>query len=190
MRLELGMPVHGADGELGILADVVVDPGSCRVTHLVVEPRHRPALARLVPIELATHDDADDGRLGLLCSAHQLRRLPEAREIAHGRRAPLDDGLDLEPRTAVPPAFIYDRIPKGEAELRRGSPVITADGRHVGRVAEVLADDGDRIAGVVLRRRWFQRPRRLTIPADALARVETDWVTLRVDRRELVARAR
>ena len=46
---------------------------------------------------------------------------------------------------AQPAALIYDRIPKGEAELRRGSPVITADGQRVGGVAGLVADDDDRI---------------------------------------------
>ena len=46
---------------------------------------------------------------------------------------------------AQPAALIYHRIPKGEAELRRGSLVTTADGQRVGRVAGLLADDDDRI---------------------------------------------
>lgn len=208
MRLELGAPVYGTDGELGVLADLIVDPGSRRVTHLVVEPQHHAALARLVPIERAIHEDAGDGRLSLLCSAHDLRRLPEVHELAYGRLYdfPVEDpdwdvgitevlappdggipGLGPEPPSASPPTLIYDRVPKGEAELRRGSPVISADGRRVGRVAELVADEGDRITELVLRRGWFHRLRKVTIPASAVARVETDAVTLRVAKRELDA---
>jgi sporulation protein YlmC with PRC-barrel domain len=211
MRLEFGAPVYGVDGELGVLADLVVDPGSSRVTHLVVEPRHHRALARLVPIERVIHEDVIDGRLSLLCSADELRRLPEVHELAYGRLYdfPVEDpdwdvgitevlalpddgtsGLGLEPATDSPPALIYDRIPKGEAELRRGSAVISADGRRVGRVAELMADDGDRITGLLLWRGWFHRRRKLAIPAGAVARVETDSVTLRVTKRELRAQAR
>jgi sporulation protein YlmC with PRC-barrel domain len=75
-------------------------------------------------------------------------------------------------------------------ELRRGSAVIAADGRRVGRVAELLADEGDRVTAVVLRRGWFRRPRRLTIPAAAVARVETDGVRLCLQKHELHARSR
>ena len=208
MRLSLGAPVYGVDGEIGVLADLVVDPRSRRVTHLVVEPRHHAALARLVPIELAIHEDTDDARLKLLCSAQELRRLPEVHELSYDRlynlpvedpdwdvgiaevlALPGDDGPGLLPEQPVmsPPPLIYDRIPKGEAELRRGSPVITADGRRVGRVAELVAGEGDRITALVVRRRWLQRPRRLTIPAGAVASVETDVVRLRVAKRELNA---
>jgi sporulation protein YlmC with PRC-barrel domain len=211
MRLELGAPVYGVDGELGVLADLVVDPRLRRVTHLVVEPRHHSALARLVPIERAIHEDVSDGRLSLLCSANELRQLPEVHELAYGRLAdfPVEDpdwevgiaevlalpaedipGLGPEPAVTPPPALIYDRIPKGEVELRRGSPVLAADGRRVGRVAELVAGEGDRITALVLRRHWFQRPRRLTIPAGAVARVETDALRLRVTKRELRAQAR
>jgi sporulation protein YlmC with PRC-barrel domain len=194
------------EGEIGVLADLVVDPRSGRVTHLVVEPWHHAALARLVPIGLAIHENAQDARLNLLCSSHELRQLPEVREVAYGRlydfpvedpawevgiadvlALPADDVPALGPELAVapPPALIYDRIPRGEVELRRGSPVIAADGWRVGRVAELVAGEDDRITALVLRRHWFQRPRRLTIPAAAVASVETDAVRLRVPKREL-----
>lgn len=211
MRLNLGAPVYGVEGEIGLLADLVVDPASRRVTHLVVEPGHRPALARLVPIELALSGDVAGGRLKLRCSAHELRQLPEVRELAYGRLydfpvedpdwevgitevlAPRGDSfpdMDAELWTAPPPALIYDRIPKGEVELRRGSPVITADGRRVGRVAELVTDEGDRITAVVVRRGWLRPTRTLTIPARAVARVEMDAVTLRLAKRELDPPAR
>jgi sporulation protein YlmC with PRC-barrel domain len=210
MRLQLGAPVYGVEGEIGVLADLVVDPASRRVTHLVVQANHHAALARLVPIELATGEDLADGRLSLRCSTHELRRLPEVRELAYARLYdfPVEDpdwdvgitevlalpgrgnpDVELNP-TAEPPAMIYDRIPKGEVELRRGSPVVTADGRRVGRVTGLVADDDDHITAVVLRRGWLHRPRELTIPARAVARVETDAVTLRLAKRELDPSAR
>ena len=40
MRLELGGSVRCEDDLLGELADVVIDPTTKRVTHLVVEPHH------------------------------------------------------------------------------------------------------------------------------------------------------
>ena len=49
MRLELGTSVRCTDDTFGELADVVIDPISKRLTHLVVRPRHEDGLARLVP---------------------------------------------------------------------------------------------------------------------------------------------
>jgi sporulation protein YlmC with PRC-barrel domain len=210
MRLELGTPVYGMDGELGVLADLVVDPAARRVTHLVVEPKHHPALARLVPIDAATHEGARAGQLNLSCSVDAFRRLPEVHELAYGRLYdfPVEDpdwqvgitevlalpdggtaGVGLESLTTSPPALIYDRIPKGDVELRRGSRVISADARRVGRVTGVVSDDRDRITALVLRRGWFRWGRRLTIPANVVAVVETDLVRLRVAKRELDAQS-
>jgi sporulation protein YlmC with PRC-barrel domain len=53
MRLELGGSVRCEDDLLGELADVVIDPTTKRVTHLVVQSHNDIAPARLVPIELA-----------------------------------------------------------------------------------------------------------------------------------------
>src|SRR3954466_12211814 len=51
MRLDLGSSVRCSDAAFGELADVIVDPISRRVTHLVVEPQGHHERARLVPIE-------------------------------------------------------------------------------------------------------------------------------------------
>src|SRR3954454_607536 len=59
MRLDLGCSVRCADTAFGELADVIVDPISRRVTHLVVEPHRHHEGARLVPIDRVRA--ADDG---------------------------------------------------------------------------------------------------------------------------------
>lgn len=62
MRLELGCPVRCQDGAFGELDDVVIDPTSRRVTHLVVAPVDRHDQARLVSIERARAGTAAAGR--------------------------------------------------------------------------------------------------------------------------------
>jgi hypothetical protein len=78
-----------------------------------------------------------------------------------------------------------DRVPGGEVELRPGSVVTSADGRLLGRVTGVLAAAGDRITHLVLRRHFVRRPRDLTLPIDAVERVDGDLVTLRLTRRQV-----
>jgi len=51
MQLTVGMCVEATDGPCGEIADLVVDPVTWRITHLVVQPHHRHDLARLVPID-------------------------------------------------------------------------------------------------------------------------------------------
>ena len=52
-RYEIGATVTCSDGPGGELSRIVIDPIRHSVTHLIVEPHHRHALARLVPVGLA-----------------------------------------------------------------------------------------------------------------------------------------
>jgi sporulation protein YlmC with PRC-barrel domain len=204
MRLELGSAVRCADGEAGVLADVVIDPRARRVTHLVVEPMHRHGLARLVPIELA---DRSGPGLALACRTRDLHQMPAVHELAFRRLGELplhdpDGAVGVQDALALPDAdypglawnpgdgdprvgLAYDRIPGGEVEIRPGSAVTSADGRLLGRVTGVLAADDDRVTHLLLRRHLVRRPRDLTLPIDAVERVDTDVVTLRLTRRQV-----
>ena len=82
MRLDLGSSVHCTDGAFGELADVIVDPISCRVTHLVVEPQGHHARARLVPIDRV--QPADDG-LALAYTVAEVEALEPLYESAYLR---------------------------------------------------------------------------------------------------------
>ena len=51
-EFSIGSEVTCSDGVCGDLRRVVVDPVARSLTHLVVEPRHRPGTGHLVPIGL------------------------------------------------------------------------------------------------------------------------------------------
>ena len=65
------------DGPCGTVKRVVVDPLARTVTHLVVEPKHRLGLARLVPVGIA--ESTPDG-VRLRCSMADFERLDSAEE--------------------------------------------------------------------------------------------------------------
>ena len=161
MRIELGTRVRCTDKPYGELADVVVDPISKRVTHLVVRPTDQEALeTRLVPIELV--DNGDEGsELSLRCTVEEVNALEPVREYAYLRvreSAANDPNWDIgvqdvlaSPYYEVDPALgypgyptdlglIYDRVPKGEVEIRRSSDVYSADEHHLGEVDGFLVD--------------------------------------------------
>lgn len=207
MRLELGCPVRCTDGPFGEVADVVVDAVDRRVTHLVVAPHRRHGLARLVPIELAEAEDGCRPSVGLRCTGDEARRLPSVSESAYLRlgELPLDDPdwdvgiqnvlahpsyeyaafggepLDLDPHVSV----TYDRIPKGEVELSRASDVLSADGHWLGHVDGFVVEPGSGITHLVLGRGHLFGRREVTIPIQAVARVETDSVTLALTKDEV-----
>jgi sporulation protein YlmC with PRC-barrel domain len=208
MRLELGKPVRCTDHELGELADLVIDPVKKRVTHLVVKSHHGIGEAHLVPIELA-EAAAVGTDIRLTCSLNDARRLPNAEEFAYLRLGEVPEGdSDWDVGVTTPLALpyyesggfdgyagglgqdigmVYDRVPKGEVEVRRSSNVITSDGHYVGDVDGFLVDDADQITHFVLERGHLWGRREVTVPIGAVARVESDTVTLSLSTDEIGA---
>jgi hypothetical protein len=73
---------------------------------------------------------------------------------------------------------MYDRVPKGEVEIRGASGVYSAEGHHLGHVDGFLVDRDEHITHLVLEREHLSGRRDVTIPIGAVAKVETDDVTL------------
>jgi sporulation protein YlmC with PRC-barrel domain len=203
MRLDLGTPIHATDEVVGELGDVVIDPVEKRITHLVVKPHHGPGEARLLPVELVAGDD--ERGLSVRCTAEDVRRLPNIEELAYLR---VDSEVLHDPEwdvgvtdvLALPYyesggyggaleqdiSFVVDRVAKGEVELRRASSVLTADGKYVGDVDGFLVD-GDHITHFVLERGHLWGRREVTVPIGAVAKVESDSVTVDLSMDEIGA---
>ena len=207
MRLELGSVVRCTDLPFGELADVVVDPVSRRVTHLVVQPPDRHDRARLVPVERARAAGDD---IALDCSVADVEALEPVHESAYLRvdelpvvdpdweigtqdvlALPLYQEMDGMGSVIDPDPHVivnYDRIPKHEVEIRRSSAVMSADGHHLGHVDGFLVGSGE-TTDIVLERGHLWGRREVVIPAAAVARVENDLVTLSVTKDEVGALA-
>jgi sporulation protein YlmC with PRC-barrel domain len=210
VRLELGSPVRCTDDAFGELADVVIDPTTRRVTHLVVQP-HRPSeRTRLVPIERARGAEAADGTIVLDGSVAEITRLESVREAAYLRLGefPVEDpewevgigemlaqpfyqGPDALGGEPIPyddhVTWAYDRIPKGDVEIRRASPVTSSDGHHLGHVDGFIVDGQDHIGHLVLEHGHLWGKREVVIPIGAVASVETDAVVLALTKDEVGA---
>jgi hypothetical protein len=202
MKLDLGSRIRCSDGAERVLADLVVDAPAKRVTHLVVEPKDHREAARLVPVELAREDG---GGLALSCTSEVLDGFDPVREFAYlpagehpdeddkwgigvedvlvnPSSAPLDLGEpELDPNVSV----LYDRVPKGEVELRATSDVYSADQHHVGCVHGLDVGGGGAIQALALQRGHLWWKRAIAVPADSVASLETDLVTLGIDKNGL-----
>src|SRR5947209_2945771 len=159
MRVDLDIPVHCVDGGFGELADVVIDPRTRRLTHLVVQPDSGYGNARLVRLEDAHRGGGSQGiQLGctiaevLDCEAIQEAAYLRIGELLTGEgdwdvgiqdMSPLPEygslgtdalgaglGVDYDQHISVS----YHRVPKGQVEIRRESPVTAAGGEHLGHV--------------------------------------------------------
>src|SRR4051794_22132649 len=158
-RLDLGSSVHCTDAQFGELADVVIDPTTRCVTHLVVRPHKRPGEARIVPVDWAASQGAESAiRLSAtVAEVDRLDRLHETAYLCLGE-FPVEDpawdvgvedmlalpyyqGIEAQPVEADPHIVLgYDRVPKGEVEIRRASVVTAADGADLGRVDGFVVD--------------------------------------------------
>jgi sporulation protein YlmC with PRC-barrel domain len=209
VKLELGSSVRCTDGRFGELADVVIDPIARRVTHLVIAPSHRHGLARLVPIDLAVAASNGHAAVSLGCTLEYARQLPSVQEFAYLRLGefPANDpdwDVGIENVLALPyyayagfgepdidydghVSTTYDRVPKGEVEIRRASELTSGDGHRLGHVDGFLVDSDDQITHVVLERGHLWGRRDVTIPIGSVTRVETDSVTIGLTKDEVAA---
>jgi sporulation protein YlmC with PRC-barrel domain len=205
MRLELDKPVLCEDDEVGKLADLVVDPVAKRVTHLVVKPRHGVGESHLVPIELVQPGEQVGG-IALKCSRSDFDALPPVEEFTYLRLGevethdpdwdvgvseilalPYYDSTGLAgPVDAVGDmGVVYDRVPKGEVEVRRSSRVLASGEDYIGDVDGFLVDDEDHITHFVLERGHLWGRREVTVPIGAVESVESDVVTLKLSKDEV-----
>ena len=209
MRLEIGNRVRCTDGEYGELADIVIDPLEKRLTHLVVKPEQGAGEARLVPIQLAKGRDDEPREIELACTLEEAQTFESVHEAAYlrlGESPVLDSdwdvgvedvlampyyaGLGADPYPGELPTnttIYYDRVPKGEVELRRSSAVISADGHALGEVDGFVVDTDQHITHVVLERGHLWGRKEVTIPIGAVARVESDAVYVALSRDEVGA---
>jgi sporulation protein YlmC with PRC-barrel domain len=207
MKLELGTSIRCTDGATRELVDVVIDSGSSRVTHLVIRPAQHAEDARLVPISLASCAEKDgETEISLNCSAADVERFDPVHEfeVLHAgeprkENPKWDVGVEdivVSPNYA-PSAFgdyvgaldsnvtiSYDRVPKGEIELRHASSVYSADGHHLGSVDGVVVDESDRLTHLLLERGHLWWRREVALPAEAISKFESDMLTLGVTKRE------
>ena len=209
MRLDLGTPVRCSDSPLGELADIVVDPTTRRITHLVVKPEHGIYSRRLVPISLVV-PTGDEHVIALDCTLEDAAGLERAEEMAYLRLGefPVEDerwdvtvtemlALPYYQGIDMPSAGLYayeegvevryDRVPKGEVEVRRASPVTSSDDHHVGHVEGLVVDDDQHVTHLVLQHGHLWGKRDVTIPIGAVARVEAGAVILTLTKDEVGA---
>ncbi len=144
----IGAEVTCSDGVCGEIRRVVIDPLDRVVTHLVVEPKHRQGLGRLVPLDLV---ESSTGGVRIRCTMAEFEKLDHAEETqflpGSGGHADYEAGQALsQPYYGladtigdVPEAVTYDTVPLGEVAVRRGDQVHATDG-PIGSVEGLVID--------------------------------------------------
>jgi sporulation protein YlmC with PRC-barrel domain len=172
----IGAHANCSDGECGEVIRVVIDPVARTVTHLVVEPKHRKGLGRLVPLELVAPSNGD---VTLRCTLEEFARLNEAEETDF---LPGTIGyLGYNPANVlVSPYFglgagdaplpvTHDKLPLGEVSVRRNVPVHAIDG-EIGKVHGIVIDPSDHhVTHVLLQEGHLWGREEVAIPVSAVA---------------------
>jgi len=164
----MGATASCVDGPGGKVSRVIIDPATETVTHLVIEPKHRLAGSRLVPLDLV---DTTKGDLRLRCTVEEFGKLEPAQEAEL-----IDDVLGSlnPPAGSAPPVqvLVQDVVPLGEADVNRGEPVHALDG-EIGRVQGFLVDPDDhRVTHVLLEEGHLWGRKKVSIPVSAVTGVE------------------
>jgi sporulation protein YlmC with PRC-barrel domain len=194
----IGAEVTCSDGPCGILKRVVLDPVAQTLTHLVVEPKHRLGLARLVPVDLAA---ATPDGVTLACTVAEFEQLNSAEDtqFVPGTRGYADYGPDqllawpwfslqtsvaAQDITEMSQTVTYDTIPAGEVEVRRGEPVYATDGA-IGHVQGLVIDPAShRVSHVLLAEGHLWGKKEVAIPVSAVTDVK-EGIKLLITKQEV-----
>ena len=204
-QFTIGTVASGSDGAVGTLIRVIVDPTVEEVTHLVIEPEHRPDLGRLVPLDLVDFNDPSGG-ISLRCTKEQFENLDPAEDTqiipatdAYGGYGAgqvsympyygLEGGGMAVPGVGgagaiAPQVVATDSIPLGEVEIRRGDPVQATDG-DIGRVQGLVIHPRSRhVTHFLLQEGHLWGKKEVAIPISAVAGTR-DGIQLTITKKQV-----
>ncbi len=197
VTLAIGTDAVCSDGYRGEVLAAVIDPAARTVTHVVVEPKGRLGLARLVPFDLV---DATAGQIRLLCTEAEFKSLEAAEEtladfvpgygvpvqlLPPGWRGAGEPTVEGGTILRIPEMETIDIVPPGEVEERRGDHVHATDG-DIGQVRALLIDPGSRrVTHVLVGEGHLWARKDIAIPFDKVAGFD-DGIRLSLTRQQVL----
>jgi sporulation protein YlmC with PRC-barrel domain len=197
ITLVIGGEASWTDGR-GEVRSAVIDRTTRAVTYLVVEPKDRAGLARLVPLDLV---DATTDEIRLRCTEAEFRNLGPAEEtlaefvpgypvpvqlLHEGWRDagdPVLDGSAPGP-LRTPEKETIDIVPPGEEEERRGDHVHATDG-DIGQVQALRIDPRNhQVTHVLLKEGHLWGHKEVAIPFDKIAGFD-DGIQLNITKQQV-----
>jgi sporulation protein YlmC with PRC-barrel domain len=201
-ELTIGADASCSDGYCGKVSRLIIDPAARTVTHLVIGPKHRGDLGRLVPIRLV---DTTTGHIRLRCTLAEFGFLDPAEE-ADREVADIDvnagyglggsaEGYDAVGgpvrgfdgsmgQRRVAPIVVHNVVPLGDTDVGRGEHVHALDG-EIGRVEGFLVDPSDdRVTHVLLQEGHLWGRKEVTIPISAVTGV-SDGIRLSMTKKQV-----
>jgi sporulation protein YlmC with PRC-barrel domain len=194
-QFTIGAEASCSDGPCGAVIKVVVNPVAQTVTHLVIEPKHRAGLGRLVPLDLV---EAAGDQVLLRCTTAEFDALPIAEEIqllpgsgyagystGEAMSWPYYSSGNIGPGNTTP-AITHDTLPLGEVAIQRGQPVHATDG-EIGHVEGlVIQPHNHHVSHVLLQEGHIWGRKVVAIPISAVSGID-DGIRLTLTKDEIEA---
>jgi sporulation protein YlmC with PRC-barrel domain len=198
----IGVDAICSDGVCGEVSRVVVDPVAEAITHLVVEPKHRQGLGKLVPLDLV---DATPDEVRIRCTTAEFEQLDSAEETQflpgssnYSGYGPgqalswpyygLGGGIGMVGSSGlggtIPQTVIYETLPLGEVTVRRGEHVHATDG-DIGQVQGLVINaHNHHVTHVLLQEGHLWGRKEVAIPIGAVTGVD-DGIRLNITKQEV-----
>ena len=179
-----GTTVLNTNGNtVGEVVRVVMNPHTHKVSHLVIRKGFLFTEDKVLSIDMV--DKTDNGKLVLAEDNLDVEALPPFKEEHFVPAGEIDneDAVDFSQKTIVPSLYLYPpvdggmmvpmdyglnlpqmvryeeyNVPSNTIALKPNANVITADGKHVGQVEEIMVDDDSKLAShfVISRGMFFK----------------------------------
>lgn len=209
MKLTYGSKVYSSDEkELGFIQELVIDPRSRAVTHIVVQQGLFFSSDRLIGVDVIA--DAREGEVILKETAAKLDEELSADYRADEYVPLADDAIRQHlggtgrawvrpPHAAISDVPYPSIVPPGiaalptdpqvivsldEIALEQGALVRTKDGKRIGSVDQCITDEDDNLTHILIRKGTFFPVPKL-VPIDWVARIEENEIVLAVNAESL-----
>jgi uncharacterized membrane protein len=196
-ELPVDAKVVCSDGDAGWLTDLVVDPATRTVSHIVVREDTGGGREFLVPQDRVTESSRDEVRLG--CTRAELTEFPEFTTthyvpasspeaqpiVAAWQMESMSYSYGYEP--IYMPVISPDEqvpieehhVPEGRLAFQRGAPVQSSDGQLLGEVVTLIVSPEDgAISHFVLRMGDLGKAREVALPLSTVNHAATGTVVL------------
>ncbi len=197
LELPVDAKVVCTDGDAGWLTDLVVDPASRSVRHIVVRENTGDGREFLVPLDTVSDSSREEVRLG--CTRAELMTFPEFTTTHYvpassPEAQPVVAAWEMESMSysyGYEPIYIpvispdeqvpieQQHVPEGHMAIQRGAPVQSSDDQLLGEVVTlIVSPEEGTINHFVLRLGELGKAREVILPLSTVAHANTGVVAL------------
>ena len=189
MDIPLDADVICRDGDCGHSIELVLDPKSEELTHVVVKENHPTYEERLVPVEYITGSTPDLIQLNVSKEEFEKFDIFCRKELIP-EELPNDQVYDAMGNYYVVPSMKikknvlveYKSVPKGTLAFEHNAPIKTKEGT-VGRLDELMIDEeSDEITHLVMREGHLWGKKEVSIPISAIDNIDENGITLKLSK--------